>query len=103
MVVLKIVHLLFILAQENLAMKFTTRIQLCIMMFLNFFVWGAWYVTLNTFLINNLKASGAQSGSMFATQSWGAIIAPFIIGLVADRFFNAEKILAILHLIGAVL
>ena len=84
-------------------MKFTTRIQLCIMMFLNFFVWGAWFVTLNTFLINNLKASGAQSGSVFSTQSWGAIIAPFIIGLIADRFFNAEKILSILHLLGAVL
>lgn len=73
------------------------------MMFLEFFIWGAWFVTLNTFLTNNLKATGAQSGSVFSTQSWGAIIAPFIIGLIADRYFNAEKILAILHLAGAVL
>ena len=84
-------------------MKLTTRLQLSTMMFLNFFIWGAWFVTLGTFLGNNLKASGAQIGSVFSTQSWGAIIAPFIIGLIADRYFNAEKILAILHLAGAVL
>ncbi len=84
-------------------MKLTTRLQLSFMMFLEFFIWGAWFVTLGTFLFNNLGATGAQTGSVFSTQSWGAIIAPFIIGLIADRFFNAEKILAILHLIGAVL
>ncbi|MDQ2718366.1 MAG: nucleoside permease [Bacteroidota bacterium] len=84
-------------------MKITTRLQLSFMMFLEFFIWGAWFVTLGTFLLNNLHATGAQSGSVFSTQSWGAIIAPFIIGLIADRFFNAEKILAILHIIGAVL
>jgi len=72
-------------------------------MFLEFFIWGAWYVTLGTFLFYNLHASGAQTGSVFSTQSWGAMIAPFIIGLIADRFFNAEKILAVLHLVGAVL
>jgi nucleoside transporter len=84
-------------------MKLTTRLQLSTMMFLNFFIWGAWFVTLGTFLFNNLNASGAQIGSVFSTQSWGAIIAPFVIGLIADRYFNAEKILAILHLAGAVL
>lgn len=73
------------------------------MMFLEFFVWGAWYVTLGTFLINNLHATGSQTGAVFSTQSWGAIIAPFIIGLIADRYFNAEKIFAILHLAGAAL
>jgi nucleoside transporter len=84
-------------------MKITTRLQLSIMMFLEFFIWGAWFVTLGTFLINNLHASGAETGAVFSTQSWGAIIAPFIIGLIADRYFNAEKILAVLHLVGAVL
>ena len=84
-------------------MKITTRLQLSTMMFLEFFIWGAWFVTLGTFLLNNLGASGAETGRVFSTQSWGAIIAPFIIGLIADRFFNAEKILAILHLVGAVL
>ena len=84
-------------------MNSTNRIKLSFMMFLEFFIWGAWFVTLGTFLGNNLKASGAETGSVFSTQSWGAIIAPFIIGLIADRYFNAEKILGVLHLVGAVL
>ncbi|MEO6845483.1 MAG: MFS transporter, partial [Ginsengibacter sp.] len=83
-------------------MKAITRVQLSAMMFLEFFVWGAWFVTLGTFLISNLHASGAETGSVFSTQSWGAIIAPFIIGLIADRYFNAEKILGVLHIIGAI-
>ncbi len=82
-------------------MKISTRLQLSTMMFLEFFIWGAWFVTLGTFLINNLHANGAQTGAVFSTQSWGAIIAPFIIGLIADRYFNAEKILGLLHLVGA--
>ena len=84
-------------------MKATTRVQLSLMMFLNFFIWGAWFVTLGTFLDKNLQASGVQVGNVFSTQSWGAIIAPFIIGLIADRFINAERILGALHLAGAFL
>src|ERR1700712_2328806 len=84
-------------------MKFTIRLQLSFMMFVEFFIWGAWFVTLGTFLVNNLHANGAETGSVFSAQSWGAIIAPFIIGLIADRYFNAENILGILHLAGAVL
>lgn len=84
-------------------MKSTTRIQLSLMMFLEFFIWGGWFVTLGTFLGNNLQASGAQIGNVFSTQSWGAIIAPFIIGLIADRYINAERILGALHIIGAIL
>jgi len=82
-------------------MRSSTQIQLSIMMFLEFFIWGAWFVTLGTFLGQNMAASGGQIGQAFSTQSWGAIIAPFIIGLIADRYFNAEKILGVLHLIGA--
>ena len=84
-------------------MKSSIRFQLSLMMFLNFFIWGGWFVTLGTFLNNNLHASGTDTGSVFYTQSWGAIIAPFIIGLIADRYFNAEKILGVLHLVGALL
>lgn len=73
------------------------------MMFLEFFVWGGWFVTLATYLTANLQASDAQISSAFSTQCFGAIIAPFIIGLIADRYFNAERILGILHLAGAVL
>lgn len=81
----------------------TIKIRLSTMMFLQFFIWGGWFVTLGTFLSQNLGADGPQTGMAFSTQSWGAIIAPFFIGLIADRFFNAERILAVLHLIGAVL
>ena len=84
-------------------MKPNIRIRLSIMMFLEFFIWGSWFVTLGTFLAVNLTASGSQSAAVFSTQSWGAIIAPFIIGLIADRYFNAEKILGVLHIVGAVL
>ena len=77
--------------------------RLSAMMFLQFFIWGGWFVTLGTFLSSQLGASGSQIGMAFSTQSWGAIIAPFVIGLIADRFFNAERILAVLHLLGAVL
>ncbi|MDP2061354.1 MAG: MFS transporter, partial [Flavobacteriaceae bacterium] len=84
-------------------MNLKTRIQLSLMMFLEFFIWGGWFVTLGTFLNANLNATGAESAMAFSTQSWGAIIAPFIIGLIADRYFNAEKILGILHIFGAVL
>lgn len=82
-------------------MTLNNRFKLSLMMFLEFFVWGSWYVTLGTFLGNNLQANGGQLAAAFSTQSIGAIVAPFIIGLIADRFFNAEKILGISHLIGA--
>ncbi|MFP4845144.1 nucleoside permease [Winogradskyella sp. PE311] len=84
-------------------MKSSTSVKLSIMMFLEFFIWGGWFVTMGSFLGNNLSASGAETAMAYSTQSWGAIIAPFIIGLIADRFFNAEKILGILHIAGAIL
>ncbi|TCC94489.1 MFS transporter [Pedobacter frigiditerrae] len=84
-------------------MNSTIRIKLSLMMFLEFFIWGAWFVTLGTYLGVTLKASGSDTGAVFSTQSWGAIIAPFIVGIIADRYFNAEKILAIIHLAGAIL
>lgn len=71
------------------------------MMFLEFFVWGSWYVTMGTFLGNNLQANDQDISLAFSTQSFGAILAPFIVGLIADRYFQAQKILGIIHLIGA--
>lgn len=81
----------------------TVKMRLSCMMFLQFFIWGGWFVTLGTFLGQNLQATGSQIGMAFSTQSWGAIIAPFFIGLIADRYFNAERVLGILHLCGALL
>ncbi len=84
-------------------MKTTVKFQLSLMMFLEFFIWGGWFVTMGIYLPNTLKSSGAEIALAYSTQSWGAIIAPFIIGLIADRYFNAERILGVLHLVGAFL
>jgi nucleoside transporter len=84
-------------------MKTGVRIQLSIMMFLEFFIWGGWFVTLGSFLSNNLGVIDSESAMAYSTQSWGAIIAPFVVGLIADKYFNAERILGVLHLIGAIL
>lgn len=70
-------------------------------MFLEFFIWGAWFVTMGTYLTVTLKATGTQNAGAYATQSLGAIIAPFVIGLIADKYFSAQKILGVLHLLGA--
>jgi nucleoside transporter len=84
-------------------MKTAVKFQLSLMMFLEFFIWGGWFVTMGIYLPNTLKSSGAEIALAYSTQSWGAMIAPFIIGLIADRYFNAERILGVLHLAGAYL
>lgn len=84
-------------------MKSTVRLQLSVMMFLNFFIWGAWFVTMGTFLGKSLHASGKDIGYAYLSQSIGAIAAPFVIGLIADKFFSAQKILAVLHIVGGVI
>lgn len=84
-------------------MKSITRIQLSAMMFLEFFVWGAWYVTMGTYLDKVLHASGVQVGAAYSAMAIATIISPFFVGMIADRFFSAQKVLGVLHLIGAVL
>ncbi|WP_026952790.1 nucleoside permease [Algoriphagus mannitolivorans] len=84
-------------------MNFSVKTRLSLMMFLEFFVWGSWYVTMGTFLGNNLQAKDQDISLAFSTQSFGAIIAPFIVGLIADRYFQAQKILGVIHLVGAAL
>ena len=82
-------------------MKLTTRIQLMVMMFLMFFTWGAWYGQMGKYLFTTLKASGDQIGSAYATFSIASIIAPFFVGMIADRFFSAQKVMGVLNLLGA--
>lgn len=85
-------------------MKSAVRVQLSFMMFLEFFIWGAWFVTLGTFVLKNLQDTNANQVSVaFLTQSIGAVIAPFIVGIIADRFISAQVILGAIHLIGAAL
>jgi nucleoside transporter len=81
-------------------MRIATRIQLMIMMFLMFFTWGAWYGQMNPYL-KAMGASGVQIGSAYATFSIASILAPFFIGMIADRFFSAQKVMGVLNLIGA--
>jgi nucleoside transporter len=81
----------------------TIKFKLSFMMFLEFFIWGGWFVTMGTFLSQSFKASGSQLAMAYETQSIGAIVAPFIIGLIADRYFSAQKILGFLHLLGAII
>lgn len=79
------------------------RTRLSVMMFLQFFIWGAWFVTLGTYLLQTLGFTGTQTARAYSTMPWGAIVAPFIVGMIVDRFFAAERVLGVLHLAGAVL
>jgi nucleoside transporter len=87
----------------DLSLPTSVRVRLSAMMFLQFFVWGAWFVTLSTYLGRGLNFAGSDIGGAYSTMPWGAIVAPFLVGMIADRFFAAEKVLGVLHLVGAVL
>ena len=76
------------------------RIQLSTMMFLQFFIWGTWYATIGTYLFK-IGFDGGSIGSIYSTISLGAIIAPLFVGIIADRFFDGQKVLGMLHLCGA--
>lgn len=82
-------------------MSFSDRVLLSAMMFLNYVIWGSWYVTIGTYLTATLKFSGTETGAIFGTTALAAMISPFFVGLIADRYFATEKVLAVLHLIGA--
>jgi len=84
-------------------MNFKVSVQLSLLMFFQFFIWGAWFVTMGTFLSQEFNSTGSELSLAYETQSIGAIIAPFIIGLIADKYFAAQKVLGTIHLFGAFL
>jgi nucleoside transporter len=77
--------------------------RLSLMMFLNYVVWGSWYVTISTYLTQTLNFTGAQAGAVFGTSALACMISPFFVGLIADRYFAAERVLSTLHFTGALL
>jgi nucleoside transporter len=93
--------LLPIFAQAK-AMAWELRLPLSIMNFLEFAIWGAWFVVLGQYL-NALKFSGKQIGSIYGTMALGGIVTPVLFGIAADRFFDSEILMAVLHLAGAAL
>src|SRR3954462_6059677 len=86
---------------ENCVAFLKTRLGA--MMFLEYVVWGSWYVTITTYLTTTLHFTGTPAGAVFGTASVASLVSPFFVGLVADRFFATERVMAVLYLLGAVL
>src|ERR1700730_5492607 len=83
-------------------MNLTMRGRLGLMMFLEYFIWGGWYVTFTTWLSHTLKFSGAQAAIAAGATRIGAMVSPFFVGLIADRFFATQRLLAAVHIVGGV-
>ncbi len=83
-------------------MDLTIRTKLSIMMFLQYFAWGAWFVSMGGYVSRTLGFTGTQQGWVYAASPIGAMVAPFFVGMIADRFFATQRILAALHLAGGV-
>jgi nucleoside transporter len=84
-------------------MKTKTSIILSFMMFLQYYIWGSWYVTMGTYMTVYLKSNGIQIGAVYSALAIATMISPFFVGMVADRFFAAQRLMGLLHLIGGLL
>ena len=79
------------------------KTRLGVMMFLQYIIWGAWYVTITTYLTSTLHFSATAAGAVFGTTAVASLVSPFFVGLVADRFFATERVMAVLYILGAIL
>ncbi len=84
-------------------MNLTLRFRLSSLMLLQYFIWGCWYVTLGNYLLNTLDFTGEQVGHVYSTFAIAAMISPFFVGMIADKYFSVEKLLGTLHILGAIL
>jgi len=84
-------------------MKLKTSVILALMMFLQYYVWGSWYVTMGTFMTKILGSTGIQIGAAYSALAIATMISPFFIGMIADRFFAAQRVMGVLHLTGGIL
>src|SRR5438477_13124008 len=77
--------------------------KLSLMMLLQYFIWGSWYVTMGTYMSVFLQSSGVQIGAAYSALAIATMISPFFIGMVADRYFAAQRIMGVLHIFGGAL
>ncbi len=84
-------------------MKTKTTVVLSTMMFLQYYIWGSWYVTMGTFMSKYLGSSGLQIGAAYSALAIATMISPFFVGMIADRYFPAQKVMGVLHILGGIL
>ena len=81
-------------------MQTQLKVKLSFFNFLQYFIWGSWYASMGTYLANTLKFGGQEIGAAYGAFAIGSMISPFLVGLLVDRYFASEKLLAVFSLIG---
>src|SRR5215813_10791165 len=92
--------LLLFAGDPGTTMDLAIRVPLSVMNFLQFAIWGAWFVVLGNYL-DALKFSRKDIGRIYATMALGSVISPIFVGTIADRYFASEQLMGVLHLVGA--